>query len=46
MKKDWMIKESDIYRANDLQLILFLKRGLDKSYIVTGCAGNEKSVLT
>lgn len=45
MKKDWMIKESDIYKAEDWNQILLLKAGLDKSYIVTGCAGSGKSVL-
>ena len=45
MRKDWMIKESDIYRAKDDGQITLLKAGLDKSYIVTGCAGSGKSVL-
>ena len=45
MRKDWMIKESDIYRAKDDEQITLLKAGLDKSYIVTGCAGSGKSVL-
>ena len=45
MKKDWMIKESDIYRAKDEGQIAILKAILDKSYVVTGSAGSGKSVL-
>ena len=41
MKKDWMIKESEL---DDDQLKVF-KATLDKSCIVSGCAGSGKSVL-
>ena len=41
MKKDWMIKESEL---DDLQ-IRVLTATLDKSCIVQGCAGSGKSVL-
>lgn len=40
-KKDWMVKESDL---DDDQLHIF-NAILDKSCIVTGCAGSGKSVL-
>lgn len=40
-KKDWMVKESDL---DDDQLHVF-NAILDKSCIVTGCAGSGKSVL-
>lgn len=41
MKKDWMIKESEL----DEDQIKVLMGTLDKSCIVTGCAGSGKSVL-
>ncbi|MCR1852052.1 3'-5' exonuclease [Parabacteroides distasonis] len=41
MKKDWMIKESEL----DEDQIKVLMAVLDKSCIVTGCAGSGKSVL-
>ncbi len=41
MKKDWMIKESEL---DDDQLQV-LQATLDKSCIVAGCAGSGKSVL-
>ena len=41
MKKDWMIKESEL----DDDQIKVLNATLDKSCIVTGCAGSGKSVL-
>jgi len=41
MKKDWMIRESEL---DDDQLIV-LQATLDKSCVVTGCAGSGKSVL-
>lgn len=41
MKKDWMIKESEL---DDAQ-IRVLTATLDKSCIVQGCAGSGKSVL-
>lgn len=41
MKKDWMIKESEL---DDVQ-IRVLTATLDKSCIVQGCAGSGKSVL-
>ncbi len=41
MKKDWMIKESEL----DEDQIKVLMATLDKSCIVTGCAGSGKSVL-
>lgn len=41
MKKDWMIKESEL----DDDQVLILHATLDKSCIVTGCAGSGKSVL-
>lgn len=41
MKKDWMIKESEL----DDDQIKVLIETLDKSCIVTGCAGSGKSVL-
>lgn len=41
MKKDWMIKESEL----DDDQIKVLMATLDKSCIVTGCAGSGKSVL-
>ena len=40
-KKDWMIKESEL----DEDQIKVLMGTLDKSCIVTGCAGSGKSVL-
>jgi len=40
-KKDWMVKESEL----DDGQIDFLNAMLDKSFIVTGCAGSGKSVL-
>ena len=40
-KKDWMVKESDL---DDDQLHV-MQATLDKSCIVTGCAGSGKSVL-
>ncbi|MDO5526919.1 MAG: 3'-5' exonuclease [Prevotella sp.] len=43
MKKDWMIKESEIYK--DSEQTAFIMATLDKSCIVTGCAGSGKSVL-
>lgn len=41
MKKDWMVKESEL----DEYQIKALMATLDKSGIVTGCAGSGKSVL-
>ena len=41
MKKDWMVKESEL----DDDQIRVLNSILDKSMIVTGCAGSGKSVL-
>jgi len=41
MKKDWMIKESEL----DDDQIKVLMATLDKSCIVSGCAGSGKSVL-
>lgn len=41
MKKDWMIKESEL----DEDQIRVLMATLDKSCIVSGCAGSGKSVL-
>lgn len=41
MKKDWMIKESEL----DDDQIQVLLAALDKSCIVSGCAGSGKSVL-
>lgn len=41
MKKDWMIKESEL----DDDQIKVLTATLDKSCIVAGCAGSGKSVL-
>ena len=41
MKKDWMVKESEL----DSIQIQFLTSILDKSYILRGCAGSGKSVL-
>lgn len=41
MKKDWMVKESEL----DEYGIKALMAVLDKSCIVTGCAGSGKSVL-
>lgn len=41
MKKDWMIRESEL----DDDQVLILQAALDKSCIVTGCAGSGKSVL-
>ena len=41
MKKDWMIKESEL----DDDQIKILMETLDKSCIVAGCAGSGKSVL-
>lgn len=41
MKKDWMIKESEL----DDDQIRVLMATLDKSCIVAGCAGSGKSVL-
>ena len=41
MKKDWMIKESEL----DDDQIKVLMAALDKSCIVSGCAGSGKSVL-
>jgi len=41
MKKDWMIKESEL----DEDQIKVLMATLDKSCIVSGCAGSGKSVL-
>ena len=41
MKKDWMVKESEL----DEYQIKALMATLDKSCIVTGCAGSGKSVL-
>ena len=40
-KKDWMIKESDL----DNDQISVLTATLDKSCVVSGCAGSGKSVL-
>lgn len=45
MKKDWMISETEIYKAQDYGQIEILMAGLDKSYVITGCAGSGKSVL-
>ena len=45
MKKDWMIKESDIYEAQDGGQIELLNADFNRSYVVTGCAGSGKSVL-
>lgn len=41
MKKDWMVKESEL----DQDQIRVLMAILDKSCIVSGCAGSGKSVL-
>ena len=41
MKKDWMVKESEL----DEDQIQVLMATLDKSCIVSGCAGSGKSVL-
>ena len=41
MAKDFMVKESEL---DDIQLRV-LDQALDKSCIVTGCAGSGKSVL-
>lgn len=41
MKKDWMIKESEL----DEDQIKVLMATLDKSCIVAGCAGSGKSIL-
>lgn len=41
MKKDWMIKESEL----DDDQIKVLMATLDKSCVVSGCAGSGKSVL-
>lgn len=41
MKKDWMIRESEL---DDFQITI-LTATLDKSLVVTGCAGSGKSVL-
>ena len=41
MKKDWMIKESEL----DQDQIQTLTATLDKSCIVAGCAGSGKSIL-
>ena len=41
MKRDWMIKESEL----DEDQIMVLMATLDKSCIVSGCAGSGKSVL-
>lgn len=41
MKKDWMIKESEL----DDDQIKVLMSALDKSCIVKGCAGSGKSIL-
>lgn len=41
MKKDWMIRESEL----DDDQIMVLTATLDKSCIVSGCAGSGKSVL-
>lgn len=41
MKKDWMIRESEL----DEDQIRILMATLDKSLVVTGCAGSGKSVL-
>lgn len=41
MKKDWMVKESEL----DDDQLTFLTSILDKSCIVAGCAGSGKSVL-
>lgn len=40
-KKDWMLKETEL--DDDQQL--FMQMALDKSFIVSGCAGSGKSVL-
>ena len=41
MKKDWMIKESEL----DEDQIRVLQATLDKSCVISGCAGSGKSVL-
>ena len=41
MKKDWMILESQL---DDIQFRI-INSTLDKSLIVSGCAGSGKSVL-
>ena len=41
MKKDWMIKESEL----DEDQIKVLMATLDKSCVISGCAGSGKSVL-
>ena len=41
MKKDWMIKESEL----DDDQIKVLTATLDKSCVISGCAGSGKSVL-
>ena len=41
MKKDWMVKESEL----DDDQIRVLSATLDKSCVVSGCAGSGKSVL-
>ena len=43
MKKDWMIKESEVEKDDDQYRVL--KATLDKSCIVEGCAGSGKSIL-
>ncbi len=40
-----MISEAEIYKAKDFGQIEILMAGLDKSYVITGCAGSGKSVL-
>lgn len=42
-KKDWMVKESDLEKDDYEYKVL--KAVLDKSIIVSGCAGSGKSVL-
>ena len=42
-KKDWMVKESDLEKDDYEYQVLHAV--LDKSCIVSGCAGSGKSVL-
>ena len=42
-KKDWMVKESDLEKDDYEYRVLHAV--LDKSCIVSGCAGSGKSVL-
>lgn len=44
MKKDWMIKESELGKEDGGQIAVLMAT-LDKSCIVSGCAGSGKSIL-